>query len=316
MGIFLIILAAVLLFFLVSGAYVFATACVRKKELPWFDEEKLKKTSYGKYYKAILASDAWLKEHHAQDVYVTSHDGLCLHGLWIPAENAKGTVLLAHGYRSTMLLDFGLAFAYYHSLHMNILVPQQRSHGESQGRYITFGIKESKDMCAWIGFHNEHFGAFQMILSGLSMGASTVLYMADMKLPENVKGIIADCGFTSPYEILRKVFHSVTHMHGDWILHVTDLFTRLFAGFSLKEKDTRTVLKNAKLPVLMIHGTQDDFVPAYMTQQGYDACSSEKTLLLVEGAGHGTSFLFNKEGYMEKVCTFLETNLDGFIPNL
>ena len=315
MGIFLLILAGVLLLSLVSGAYVFTTACVRRKELPWFDEVKLKKTSYGKYHKAILASDAWLKEHSAQDIYVTSHDGLRLHGLWVPAENAKGTVLLAHGYRSTMLVDFGLAFAYYHSLNMNILVPQQRSHGESQGRYITFGVKESRDMCAWIDFHNEHFGTFQMILSGLSMGASTVLYMADMKLPENVKGIIADCGFTSPYQILRKVFHSVTHMRGDWILHVTDVFARLFAGFSLKEKDTRTVLKNAKLPVLMIHGTQDNFVPVYMTQQGFDACTSEKSLLLVEGAGHGTSFLFDKEGYMKKVFAFLETYLADFSRN-
>ena len=92
-----------------------------------------------------MASDAWLKDHNAQDVYVNSNDGLKLHAFWIPAENARGTILLAHGYRSTMLVDFGLAFAFYHALGMNILVPNQRAHGESEGRYITFGVKESED---------------------------------------------------------------------------------------------------------------------------------------------------------------------------
>lgn len=312
MGVFLWILLALFLLALVSGGYVFVLACVRRKDLPWFDEAKLRKTSYGKYYKAILASDAWLKEHNAQDVYVTSRDGLKLHGLWIPAENSKGTVLLAHGYRSTMLVDFGLAFAYYHTLGMNILVPQQRAHGQSQGRFITFGVRESQDMLCWVNYHNETFGPQQMVLSGLSMGASTVLYMADMDLPLNVKCIIADCGFTSPKAILDKVFRSVTHLPSGLSLWAADIFARIFAGFRLDEKDTRRVLKNAKLPVLMIHGTDDDFVPCYMTQQGYDACCTKKDLLLVEGAGHGTSFLVDKESYMKKILGFLEANLEAF----
>lgn len=312
MGVFVGIILTVFLLLLISGGYVFVLACVRRKDLPWFDEVKIAKTSYGKYYKAILASDAWLRENNAQDVYVTSNDGLRLHGLWIPAENPKGTVLLAHGYRSTMLVDFGLAFAYYHTLGMNILVPQQRAHGQSQGRFITFGVKESRDMLCWVKYHNQFFGPQQMVLSGLSMGASTVLYMADLELPQNVKCIIADCGFTSPKEILDKVFRSETHLPG-WIsLWATDLFARVFAGFSLDEKDTRRVLKNAKLPVLMIHGTDDDFVPSCMTQEGYDACCGEKDLLLVDGAGHGTSFLKDKQAYMNKILKFLKTHIDGF----
>lgn len=303
-GLFLLIMA--------SGAYVFILACVRRKELPWMVEEEIKKTSYGKYYNCILASDEWLKAHHAQDVYITSDDGLKLHGFWIPAENPRGTILLAHGYRSTMLVDFGLAYAFYHALGMNILVPHQRAHGESEGRYITFGVKESEDFLRWIHFHNETFGKHQMILSGMSMGASTVLFLADKELPSNVKCIIADCGFTSPWTILDKVYRSVTHLPSGLSLWAADLFARVFAGFSLTDKDTRKTLKKARLPVLLVHGLSDDFVPCDMTKQGFEACTGEKELLLVEGAGHGVSFLVDKETYTKRIIAFLEKHLEDF----
>ena len=306
------ILLAFSLIVLASGLYVFLLACVRRKELPWLVEEEIKKTSYAKYYKSIVASDAWLKSHNAQDVCVLSKDGLKLHGLWIPAENPRGTILLAHGYRSTFLVDFGLAYAFYHALGMNILVPHQRAHGKSEGNYITFGVKESEDMQCWIEYHNRTYGMHQMILSGLSMGATTVLYLADQNLPSNVKCVIADCGFTSPHAILDVVYRTVVHIPSGASLWAANLFAQIFAGFGLKEKDTREVLKNAKIPVLMIHGLDDDFVPSYMTQQGYDACTGEKELLLVEKAGHGTSFLADKEAYTSKIISFLEKHLEEF----
>lgn len=312
MSVILWILGGILVVLLFIGAYIFIKACVRRKELPWLVEEEIKKTDYAKYYNCICASDEWLRSHHAQDIYTMSKDGLRLHGYWIPAENSRGTILLAHGYRSTILVDFGLAYAFYHALGMNILVPHQRSHGESEGKYITFGVKESEDMACWIAYHNETFGQKQMILSGLSMGASTVLYLADRKLPDNVKCIIADCGFTSPKAILDCVFRSVVHLPSWPFLWAADLFARFFAGFSLNEKDTRRILKNAKLPVLMIHGLSDDFVPSDMTKQGYDACTGRKELLLVEGAGHGTSFLAAREQYTKTVITFLEKYLEDF----
>lgn len=305
----LIVFAIVVLF---SGVYVFLKACVRGKELPWMVEEEISKTGFAKYYPCILASAAWLKEHRAQDIYVTSKDGLKLHAYWIPAEEQRGTVLLAHGYRSTYLVDFGLAFAFYHKLGMNILVPDQRAHGDSEGKFITFGVKESEDMQCWIDYHNKNYGKQQMILSGLSMGASTVLFLADQVLPENVKCIIADCGFTSPYDILDVVFRSVVHFPAHISLFVTNILCSLFAGFSLRQKDTRNVLKNAKLPILMIHGLADDFVPSSMTVQGYNACTGEKELLLVKDAGHGVSFLKDKETYTKRILAFLEKHLEDF----
>lgn len=309
--ILIIVLLAIVLLVLCSGGYVFFVACRRMKDRPWLEPEKLKGTDYEKYIQHIQNSHHWLMNHAAQDVYVTSHDGLKLHGLWIPAENAKGTVLLAHGYRSTMLVDFGLIFEVYHNLHLNLLVPEQRCHGKSEGKYITFGVKESRDMQAWIDYHNRHFGNCELIISGLSMGASTMMYLADQILPDNVKGIIVDCGFTSPAAILSKVFTSVTHLPGLPSVLAADLFARVFAGFSLYQKDSRKTLAKSRLPILMIHGLGDDFVPSYMTQQGYDACTSEKTLFMVEEAGHGTSYLKQPERYRDLVIAFLNKHLEG-----
>ena len=306
------IFLSLLLVVLSIGAYVFVVACVRRKELPWLVEEEIKKTKYAKYYKCIVESDAWLKAHNAQDIYVMSKDGLKLHAYWIPAENAKGTILLAHGYRSTILVDFGLAYVFYNALGFNLLVPHQRSHAMSEGKFITFGVKESEDMECWIQYHNESLGKHQMILSGMSMGASTVLFLADKILPENVKCIIADCGFTSPKAILKVVFHKVTHLPSEPFVWAADLFTRLFAGFKLNEKDTRRTLKNANIPVLIVHGTADDFVPCSMSREAYEICIGQKEILLVAGAGHGTSFLVDKQSYTQTVVDFLERHLEDF----
>lgn len=309
MSIVLYILLSLVTLILFSGLYMFLVACVRGKEPGWLDEDQIKKTRYGKYYENICIGHKFLKEHSAQDVYTESYDGLKLHAMWVPAENPRGTILFAHGYRSSKLVDFSLAFNLYYELGMNILVPDQRAHGESQGRLITFGVKESRDMQSWIDYHNEKFGAFPMVLSGLSMGASTMLYLADKDLPANVRGIIADCGFTSPREILKSVYRNMIHLPAEPTLLAAELFARLFGGFGLSQEDTRKSLKNSKLPVLMVHGAADDFVPCEMSKQGYEACTGPKELLLVEGAGHGVSFLADRARYTEMVNQFLDKNL-------
>lgn len=305
MDIVLFALGAALLVLVVTGGYVFFAACRRRKDLPWQVKEKLEKTPMGEYYEYISNTDQWLTAHNAKDVFVTSEDGLQLHGLFVSAENAKGTVILAHGYRSTYLLDFSAALPYFYDLGMNLLIPDQRAHGQSQGKYITFGVKESTDMLCWLQWHNKNMGSCPVFLFGISMGASTMLYLADNELPDNVCGIIADCGFTSPKAIITEVFHRVVHLPAVPTIWVTDLFARLFAGFSLHQKDTRKVLANSKHPVLLVHGLADDFVPCNMTQEAFDVCAEPKKLLLVENAKHGVSFLRDPEKYTEAVVSFI-----------
>ena len=151
-----------------------------------------------------------------------------------------------------------------------------------------------------------------IFLSGLSMGASTVLYLVDEELPANVKCVIADCGFTSPKAIISKVFSETIHLPA-WIsMWATDLCARIFAGFSLSQKDSRKTLAESRLPVLLVHGKADDFVPCSMTEEGYAACTSPKKMLLVEGAGHGVSFVVAKEEYLKHIQEFLRNTLEDF----
>lgn len=307
---FLLVWIAILIMF--SGGYTFFIACRRGKELDWLSKEAVDKTPYGQYHEAILATDQWLKQHKVQDVYIQNRTGMRLHGLWIPADNAKGTILLAHGYRSSYLLDFSLVFDVYHKLGFNMLVPEQRSHGQSEGKYITFGVKESDDMLDWLTYHNAAWGEIPVIFHGMSMGASTVLYLSDADLPENVQGVIADCGFTSPKEIIKRVYRRVIHLPAGPSVLAAEWFARIFGGFSLIQKDTRWALQNSKVPVLMVHGMADDFVPSTMTRQGYDACTSEKQLLLVADASHGVSFLSDPVGYASAVFYFLKRHVAGF----
>ena len=310
MYVIFIILGTLLFAIFAVGSYTFFAACRQTKRRNWLDPEELKGTDREKLYPYISHAHNWFSTHKVEDIYVQSRDGLQLYARWIPAENPRGTILLVHGYQSTPYIDFSLVLDVYHNLGMNMLIPDQRCHGKSEGKYITFGVKEWRDMTCWVDYHNKHLGNWPVILSGLSMGASTVMYMADEALPANVRGMIADCGFTSPYDIIGKVFHSVTHLPAWPFLWATDLCARIFAGFSLKEKDTRKTLQGGKYPIILAHGLSDDFVPCEMSQEAYDACTSPKELLLVEGAGHGYSFLKDRERYTQTVTAFLQRNLE------
>ena len=312
MSILLFVLISVIILLLFSGGYVFFTACAKKHDIDWLDEQAVSNTPNAQYYPYMVTSACWLKNHNAQDVYTTAEDGVQLHALWIPAKNSKGTVLMAHGYRSTMLLDFHLGFELFHQLGFDILVPEQRTHGQSGGKYITFGVKESRDMYQWIRYHNRHLSLKSVVLYGISMGASTMLYLADKKLPNNVRGIIADCGFTSPARIISSVYKSVLHLPAMPSVLVADLYARLLGGFSLWACDTRKTLCGSKLPVLMIHGQSDGFVPYEMTAQGFEVCTAPKELLLVPGAEHGMSFIVDGLRYTAMVIDFLKENIPGF----
>ena len=306
--IILIVAAAIAVLILSVGAYLFHRACVRTPDLPWLDPDAILKTSYAPYADLIQKSHRWLKEHNAEDVWVQSGDGLKLHGLWVPAENPIGTIVLIHGYHSTNLVDFGGSMAFFHGQGLNLLLPDQRSHGKSEGKYITFGVRESGDMIRWLQFL-ETLWQGPVLLSGLSMGASTVMFMADEPLPENVKGLLVDCGFSAPADIIGKVFRDVTHLPPIPWIWGAELFARVMAGFSLWEKSSIKSLQKNTRPILMVHGKADDFVPWEMTQRAYHACDGDKKVLFVDGAGHGVSFLVDRQRYMEAVSEILRKTL-------
>ena len=304
------ILLACVTGYLVIGYLVFRYACGRGKDTDWTDEASVRATPYGAYWDYICSARAWLAEHGAQELQTTSRDGLVLKARWVPAKDAKATMILFHGYRSSFLVDFSGIYQLYHDQGYNLLLVHQRSHGASEGKYITFGVKERMDALSWIEYHNRTFGSVPLFLCGMSMGSSTVCFAAGENLPENVRGITADCGFTSPEDIL---LHVGSGMVGPWVkilMPAVDLWARLLAGFRLRECITTQTLARAKVPILMIHGLADDYVPSHMTQSGFDACASEKELILVEGAGHGTSYLKDRPRVEAALLNFFRRNLN------
>jgi fermentation-respiration switch protein FrsA (DUF1100 family) len=220
-----------------------------------------------------------------------------------------GTIILFHGYHTHHIHDFSGIYGLYHSIGLNLLLVRQRGHGESGGRYITFGVHERKDALRWIEFHNQTHGMDNVYLGGMSMGASTVLFAAGEDLPPNVRGITADCGFSSPAEILSHIIRRDFHLPPKLVLPLMEVWARMLGGFSFYECSSETSLARSKTPILFIHGKADTFVPCSMTEKGFRACVSEKELHLIEGAGHGRSYLYEPERLSAALTDFFKRNL-------
>jgi fermentation-respiration switch protein FrsA (DUF1100 family) len=182
-----------------------------------------------------------------------------------------------------------------------MIVVDQRSHGSSDGKLISYGVKERYDVVSWVEYAKERFGNdVDIYLDGISMGASTVMMASD--IITDVKGIIADCGYTSPKEIIIEVAKSM-HVPKLFVYPV-GLLARIFGGFDYSYS-TKISLAKTNIPVIFVHGLADDFVPSYMTEQNYEACSSNKTILLVENATHGYSFLVDEKGVKRALESFI-----------
>ena len=299
------IILAALLAVVLLGTVLFLIACRRGPVPDLTKPEVIAKWGRAEQTEEILAGVRLMQD--AENIFLPSYDGLRLHGRLLQQPGAKGTILLFHGYRSSWVIDFSIVLPHYFSLGYNLLAVDERAHGESEGTYITFGVRERHDVATWAAYAAMHFGpAHPLILDGLSMGAATVLMASDLPLPLSVRGIIADCGFSSPYAIMKSVFRAhCRRLPAGPFLALTDVFTRLFAGFSLKGASTLDAVAKTNLPILFIHGTGDTFVPCSMTQAAYDACAAPKQLVLVPDAGHGCSYLVDRPRVQAELAAFL-----------
>lgn len=301
---------ALLLLLALCGAawYFFQFSMVRKTKEPdetdYFAEEDESRTIRRE---DLLAAQRWMWQHNEELVTITSQDGLQLAALSIPAEceTPKGTFIVFHGYRSLATVDFAPQVRYLHSLGYRLLVPYQRSHGKSEGKYITYGIKERFDCVQWAEYAAARWGG-DIFLSGISMGASTVMMAAGLPLPQNVRGVIADCGFTTPWEIMKHVAWRDFKLPAFPILHLVNLLARRCAGVDLKGADTRIALQQTTLPLLLVHGLEDDFVPIEMTHEN-ERVYPHETLMscMVSGAGHAQCFSVAPFFYMQCIRDFV-----------
>jgi len=251
-----------------------------------------------------------LNSMNLEEITIRSFDGLNLHAYFREAQSkTTKTIISVHGYHGSAL-STAPAFSHWLSdFNYNILFIDLRSYGKSEGKYTTYGVLDHKDLLSWITYLTERFNQeIEIALIGISMGASTVMATAN-KIPQEVKCMICDCGYTSPYDEFNYLLTTKYHLpFPKFFLFFAETINKLVCHFGFKDINTKEILKGARVPVLFIHGGADNFVPTKMTEQNYRACTNSKEIKIFDGVPHARSFFENKEEYQKMVLDFLAKN--------
>ena len=289
-----------------TSRYFFRFTILRKPTAT-LDNNINANTKWDQHLDFIRPRKAWLAEQTTEDIYIKSFDNLKLHGTLLKSGNNKNCVICFHGYTSRGLNDYGAMSKFYHEQNFNVIMIDARNHGESEGQYTGFGVLDRKDAVKWIEYAIQRFGKdVNIFLHGDSMGGATVLMTSGLDLPENVKAIIADCAFTSAYDVFSHILKRDYHIPKFPIMNVTEMMTKKKAGYGYKDVNTLEEVAKTKVPILFIHGDIDDFVPVWMTEKNYEACNSEKELLLVKGADHAEAYYTDTQAYENAVKKMIE----------
>ncbi len=247
-----------------------------------------------------------LKNSPFEQIYIKNREGKRLAARYYYNRDDAPVAIMFHGYRSRAMSDCGGGFRIFSDNGINVLIPDQRAHGESEGRAITFGIKEKYDCLDWVNYINKRFDKPDIILVGVSMGAATVLMASGVHLPENVKGIIADCSYSSPEAIIRKVISDMKLPHKLFFPFVR-LAGMVYGGFDICSDSPVHAVVKSRIPILLIHGEADDFVPYSMMSEIKAAC--ECNILSIPDAEHGVSYIVDTETYQNSTQNFLNNIL-------
>ena len=306
MDILLILLLLAVVFVLGTAFVCFRMAFYNPKPKPADPEFiDLPQGSIYKPYHDLMTR--WTRETRQlphEKMSIKTFDGLTLYGKYYELTPGAPIELMFHGYRGTAQRDLSGAVQRCFALGRSALIVDQRACRDSEGRVITCGIREHRDCLCWVDFAVKRFGPdCKILLTGISMGATTVLMAAGKPLPPNVVGVLADCGFSSAKEIIQHVIRRMKLPPRLGYFFVR-LGARLYGGFDPESYSALEAAPNIRVPVLFFHGLDDRFVPSYMSQQNYDACTAPKKLVTVPGAGHGLSYLLDTEGYFQAVREF------------
>lgn len=254
----------------------------------------------------LEGDSAWFAEN-SQDRWLTSHDGLKLHGLYLPREDSHKYAVICHGYGS--IPQYGGRFAAeFYEMGYHVLAPAARAHERSEGEYASMGWLERRDIVAWVDTLVEQDPQAGIVLFGVSMGGATVMMTAgEADLSPHVKCVIEDCGYSSVWDEFAGQLKEMFGLPTFPVLDAASLVTQARAGWSFQEASAVEQLKKTKLPMLFIHGEEDTFVPYAMLDVVYEACASpEKEKLSVPGAAHGGAAGTDPELYWATVEGFLE----------
>lgn len=308
---YLLILLILVLIILGVSYYAFRIAFLAPPHLDTNHYFSPEGSQYDAVREGIRKSVAWMAERPYEPITITSFDGSKLFARYYHVAEDAPVQILFHGYKSSSLLDCSGGSYFAEQLGHNAIVVDQRSHGQSDGTVITFGIKERKDCLCWIQYAIRRFGKdVPIMLSGLSMGAATVLMATDLNLPSNVKGIIADCPYCSPKEIIMKVAKQM-HFPPRLMFPFVWLGGFLFGHFNLLESSAIEAIKTCDIPILILHGDADELVPYEMSAKMQKCGAKDITLESFAGAGHGLSYMILPDKYEKVVLEFVRRCLNS-----
>jgi uncharacterized protein len=251
----------------------------------------------------------WTEKQKFKFLEIQSEDGLKLKARFLKNVQPNGkAVILAHGYKGNSEQMPGITKFYYDQGY-DILKPDARGHGLSEGEYVGYGWHDRKDYVQWAHYIAEEEGAESIFLHGFSMGAATVLMASGENLPKQVKGIIADSGYTTVFEELTHQLKYLYHLPAFPVMQVTSVITDIRAGYTFREASAIDSVIKTELPLFIIHGDQDKLVPTEMGQRIFDAAKSDKDLWIVPGAGHTEAYTIAEKEYQERLKAFWKKSL-------
>ncbi|MGG7179141.1 alpha/beta hydrolase [Clostridium paraputrificum] len=251
-----------------------------------------------------------LGESGYKDVYLNSEDGLKLHGYEVEnKEPSDKWVISVHGYMGQGK-DMSAYGKNFYDMGYNVLIPDLRSHGTSEGDYIGMGWDDRKDIIGWINKIIEKNSNAQIVLHGVSMGGGTVMMTSGENLPNNVKAIIEDCGYTSAKDEFAYQLKELFGLPKFPVINAASIVSKIRAGYWLGEASAIEQVAKSKTPMLFIHGDKDDFVPYSMLGEVYNAANCEKEKVVIEGAEHANSNKVNPELYWTSIYNFINKYVD------
>ena len=255
-------------------------------------------------------TSSWLNSISKKEINIQSNDKLQLFASEFKLSNESNKwIILVHGYTSEQSSIYDIA-RHYSDKGYNVLTPDLRAHGLSEGKYVGMGWLDRNDLLLWIDYLLKNYRDSEIILHGVSMGAATVMMASGENLPTNVKLIVEDCGYTSVWDIFSFKLKLRFNLSTFPVLNAASFITNVRAGYNYKEASSIDQIKKSVTPILFIHGNADEFVPVNMAYKLYDNTNINKELIIVDGAGHAESRLADEELYYGSIFSFIDKYLN------
>ncbi len=296
----------------VGAKKLFDSTIPRQDKLKVDLSEMADMSKWEEYKKFMVPNREWLQAQELEHITIGARDGITLHADYFPSETPSNKLVICnHGYTGTGISNCASIAVFFHKLGYDCLIVDHRGHGKSGGQYIGFGILDRFDCKSWIEYVERRFdNSKKIVLYGVSMGGTTALMTAGFSgISKSVKAIISDCAFTSPYDVFAHILKRDYHLPPFPIMNINDRMCRKKAGYGFSDYSTLDAVKATDIPILFIHGMEDNFVPVWMTEKNYEECISPKEILLVENAGHGAAYYEDTHACEEKISSFLGENL-------